>query len=165
MRSLFWSLTAVGALALFVLAGPSLQPAAAADEASWGYAIAHELMSPFCPGRTLAACSSPQAAELRQWIVLQEVSGATRAEVEAELFERFGQIIKSTPKPEGWGLAARLLPFVALVLGAGLVYVVLRRIVAPGEGALPAAQTSTGPAAVDPELERQLEEELRALDL
>ena len=64
-----------------------------AAEESWGYALGHDLMSPFCPGRTLANCPSPNAAELVQWIVLQEAAGVTREQVVEILIERFGEEI------------------------------------------------------------------------
>jgi cytochrome c-type biogenesis protein CcmH/NrfF len=152
--------------ALLIGLGSGASPARAADE-SWGYRLAHELMSPFCPGRTLAACTSPQAAELRQWILLQEAAGATREEVVANLEGRFGEVIKSEPKAEGWGLAAWLLPIAAMVIGAGVVALVLRRMTV--RGGAPSAQqhAAAAPAAgpSDAELERLMEEELRASEL
>jgi cytochrome c-type biogenesis protein CcmH/NrfF len=79
----------------------------AAGPPAWAYAIAHELMSPFCPGRTLAACPSPQADQLRQWILFQAAAGQSEAEVEEMLYERFGDVLRSTPKAEGgWGISA-----------------------------------------------------------
>lgn len=111
-------------------------PAAAAEQTPvYGYALAHELMSPFCPGRTLAACTSEQAAEMRQWILLQEAAGATREEVIAVLESKYGDQIRSSPAAEGWGLAAWLLPGLAVVVGAGLAIYSVRRLVgAPGSG-------------------------------
>ncbi len=66
-------------------------------EESWGYALGHDLMSPFCPGRTLATCPSPNAAELVQWIVMQEAAGLTREQVIEMLIERFGEQIHLYP--------------------------------------------------------------------
>jgi len=146
--------------------GIGAAPAHAAEQ-DWGYQLAHDLMSPFCPGRTLAACTSPQAAELRQWILLQESAGATREEVVANLQARFGDVIKSEPNAEGWGLAAWLLPIGALVIGAGLVALVLTRMTA--RGATPPAHAPGNTPAVagptDAELERLVDMELRAGDL
>lgn len=140
------------------------------DEQSWGYALAHELMSPFCPGRTLAACTSGQAAELRQWILFQEAAGATREETLEALYKRWGDVLRSSPVPKGWGLAAHLLPGAALVLGAGVVLLAFRHIVAPTRsGAAPAEASKQAVASESPErdaeLERQLDDELRASDV
>ena len=63
-------------LLALALAAPA---AAESPEApSWAYSLAHELMSPYCPGRSLHECPSPQADELRLWILDQEQAGATR---------------------------------------------------------------------------------------
>jgi len=160
--------TAWGGLAEPTADAPS---AAATDEArgpQFGYALAHEVMSPYCPGRTLSACPSEQAAELRQWILLQEAAGATREEVLSALEARFGEQIRSAPKASGWGLAAWALPGGAVLIGGLLVVVVLRRMVAPDAPAPDAgADAGTGPAAppkssADAELERLVDAELAA---
>ena len=141
---------------------------AAEDERTWGYALAHELMSPFCPGRTLAACTSGQADELRQWILLQEAAGASREEVIETLYQRYGEMIRSTPEAKGWGLAAYVVPIFALLAGGAVVAFGLRRMVGRA-GALPSgASLAASPAASvaldaasDAELERLLEQEMR----
>lgn len=150
---------AAAAMAWLLCGSPA--PAQAADE-GWGYALAHELMSPYCPGRTLAACTSEQAGELRQWIVLQEAAGASREEVEAQLYERFGDVLRSAPVAQGWGLTAYVLPAAAGVLGIALVLFVLRRIVRPA-GASASVALDAGPALAredTAELERVIDEEL-----
>lgn len=155
---------------LAVLSGGA--PEAAPPESEWGYALAHELMSPYCPGRTLAACPSEQAAEVRQWILIQEAAGATREEVIANLEVRFGEQIHSSPAARGWGLAAWGLPAGALALGALLVFWVLRRMVrgqaAPGSGpAVQAPEHSVSDEASrdrDAELEKLVDAEFSAGD-
>ena len=138
-------LLAVGSIGL----APS---SASAEEETWGYALAHELMSPYCPGRTLSACTSDQAAELRQWILLQEAAGASEEEVVSVLEQRFGDVIRSSPEAEGWGLAAWLLPGAVLLIGALAVVGVLRRMVAKPEnpGAPPSSGGGPGPSSASP---------------
>ncbi len=131
--------------------------ASAEDPEGWAYVLAGEMLSPFCPGRTLAECPSKQAESLRLWIIVQEAAGRTRTDVEQELFERFGDEVRPTPKAEGLGLTVYALPFVAFLGGAGLVAVALRRLTASG-GEAPAA----APIAGDTELERIVDEELGA---
>jgi cytochrome c-type biogenesis protein CcmH/NrfF len=113
-------------------------------------------MSPYCPGRSLSDCPSPQAADLREWIVEQEEAGASRSEVEKELFRVFGERILQAPRAEGMGLLAYLIPAAAFAAGGALVVVFLRRQRPAVQGAEPAPA-----AAVDAELERMLEEEIR----
>ena len=144
---------ALGAVAAAAIAG-----AAAADDdpVAWGYSMAHELMSPFCPGRTLSQCPSPQAGELRQWIILQAAAGATREEVEAQLLARFGDEILQAPRAEGWGASAYAIPIVFFLAAGGLVALLLKRLVR-SQGSAPAPAPN---APFDSELEHLVDQEL-----
>lgn len=115
--------------AVLLLALALAAPAGAEDAEAprWAYALAHELMSPFCPGRTLAECPSPQADELRLWILGQARAGATREEVEAELYRSFGDQLRQSPPAAGIGLVAYAVPGLFLVAGGVLLVVFLRR--------------------------------------
>ncbi len=138
--------------ALVLLVG---SPAPAVEESRWGYEIANELMSPFCPGRTLSDCPSPQAESLRMWILVQEASGRTRADVEAELYERYGDMMRPAPRPEGFGLTAYLIPVFLGLAGGGLLAIYLRR-----QTRAESAASEPVPPASDPELEQLVDEEL-----
>jgi cytochrome c-type biogenesis protein CcmH/NrfF len=116
--------------------------ASAASAETWAYDLAGELMSPFCPGRTLASCPSPQAAQLVQWIALQEASGSTREEVIAVLVDQWGEEILGAPPARGITLWAYVFPVLGFVIGGGLAVVVLRRIVS--RGAPPASVGASG---------------------
>src|SRR5262249_46943456 len=99
--------------ALMAFAAAAEEPAAPADRGAstrWAYDLANDLMSPFCPGRSLADCPSPDAASLRMWILVQAAAGRTRDDVEQELYARYGEVIRAAPKAEGWGLAAYWIP-------------------------------------------------------
>ena len=109
----------------------SPSPSTPTATASWAYDLAGELMSPFCPGRTLASCPSPQAAELIQWIATQEAAGVTREEVIAILVERHGEEILGAPPARGITLWAYVFPVLGFVAFGGVAVLVLRRIVAP----------------------------------
>ena len=129
--------------------------------------MAHDLMSPFCPGRTLAECPSPQATDLRFWILTQAAAGATEAEVNEMLTQRFGDVLLASPRAEGWGLSAYVIPIAFFVLGGPVVVLILRRLTTgsaagPGRPAEPVYATATQ-RAIDADLERQLESELGEL--
>lgn len=136
------------ALAVALAAGP----AAAAD----GYAreLERELMSPYCPGRTLVECPSPAATELRLWIQAQEKAGVARAAVEERLFAEYGDKLRHAPRPEGWGLWAYLVPGGALLAGGVVVVAFL------GRGGRPGPPQGPPSAPLDPELEREVDREL-----
>jgi len=127
---------------------------AQADPEGWAYDLSAELMSPFCPGRTLADCPSQAAKSLVMWVVVQEAAGRSRADVEQELFERYGEGMRPAPKAEGIGLTAYVIPALVFAGGGLLVGFFLRR---QTHGARP---TEEPPAAHDPELERIVDEEL-----
>jgi cytochrome c-type biogenesis protein CcmH len=143
LRSLGWL-----ALAGWLAAAP-----AAAEPEGWAYDLADELMSPYCPGRTLSECPSSQAQTLRMWLLVQEAAGRSEAEVKDELVERYGKMVLPAPEPAGFGLAAYVVPVAAFAAGGALVWVFLRR--QTRERPAPAA---AGP--LDPELARLVDEEL-----
>ena len=121
-----------------------LQRARAAHE------LSRELMSPYCPGRTLADCPSPDAGavreEIREALRAGESSNAIRARIEA----RFGARVIGVPTSTlGW-----LLPIAMLVAGAVLLGLVLRRALARPEF----------PPRVSAELAARLERELRDVE-
>jgi len=120
----------------------------------WAYKLPHDLMSPFCPGRTLAACTSPQAESLRTWLIVQEAAGRSRDEVEAELFERYGDVLRPAPRAEGFGITAYVFPMLAFLAGGVIVVVFLLR---QTRAAATPASLAQPP---DPELERIIDQEL-----
>ena len=143
-----------GALFLAAVCGAESPP-------GWAYDLSHQLMSPFCPGRTLPDCPSPQAAELQQWIRQQERIGRTRGDVEAELVAQFGEVILQSPRASGFGLAAYLVPVGLFLCGGSLLVYFLRR---ETRRSVFTAPSSAGLRPVDPELERRLDAELRESD-
>ncbi len=111
--------------------------------------LSGDLMSPFCPGRTLADCPSPDAAAVREEIRARLAEGESEDDVRALLETRFGEDVHGFPR-DAFGWAA---PVVILVTGAGLLAFALRalsRRVARADGA-------RAPA----DLERDLDTEIR----
>jgi cytochrome c-type biogenesis protein CcmH/NrfF len=139
-------------LALALLGAAS---AARAATEPWSPELERELMSPYCPGRSLVECPSPQATELRLWIQAQEQAGVPREEVEARLYEQFGDMLRHAPRAEGWGLWAYLVPAGVLLAGGVLVAWFLGRRPAP-------AAAPRAPRLRDAELEREVDRELGA---
>ena len=156
MKRRLWMLGLAGIFAALLL-GASTATAegeAAALPEGWAYKVPRDLMSPFCPGVTLSACTSPQADELRMWLIVQEASGRTREDVEAELFERYGDVLRTAPRAEGFGLAAYVFPVIAFLIGGVVVAVFLRRQTRAGANPAPPF------LPFDPELERVIDQEL-----
>jgi cytochrome c-type biogenesis protein CcmH/NrfF len=152
---------ALFALALFAASAAAESPAPHAGESkapAWAYDLPNDLLSPFCPGRTLADCPSPDAASLRMWILVQAAAGRTRDDVEKELYGRYGEVIRSAPKAEGFGAAAYWMPAAVFLAGGGLVGWFLHRATRQS----PSHEPPVRP--LDPEVERKLDELLRRDD-
>ena len=143
-------------LVLLVLCLVPTPKSVASEPEGWAYTLSNDLMSPFCPGRTLAECPSPQADELRLWIILQEAAGRGQEDVEQELYARYGEVLRSAPEARGFGITAYALPIAVFVGGGFVVVWVLRRMTAKPEASVEPAFAST-----DSDFERLIEEERR----
>jgi cytochrome c-type biogenesis protein CcmH/NrfF len=90
------------------------------------------------------------------WLIVQEASGRSRADVEAELVARYGETILGAPRARGFGLTAYTIPVAVAAAGALLLSWFLRRQIRARQA--PSAQPAS--ASLDPELERLLDEKL-----
>lgn len=93
-------------------------PAANARAEDLAIQLSNDLMSPYCPGRTIATCPSPQARKLENSILEQAKAGKTRVEIESELAARFPDIRGYVGRPEiiyGTAVVA-LLAIIGLIL-------------------------------------------------
>ena len=145
-----------GAMAIFVV----LLSANIAN-AEWADNFSKDLMSPFCPGRTLPDCPSPQAYELRVWIRQQEAAGRSLDAVKAELIAEFGVPILGRPPARGFGLAAYLIPAVVFLVGAALVVVFFRRQhhrQLPSKEKAESTESQSDQSELEAWLDRELEE-------
>lgn len=72
-----------------------MQPAdsavADAEAEAISRSMSNELMSPFCPGRTISSCPSKNARALEDFIYEQAKTGKSKAEIEQLLVEQFGR--------------------------------------------------------------------------
>jgi len=81
--------------------------------------LSNDLNSPYCPGRTLATCPSPQARKLEAQILEQAREGQSRETIEKTLVERFPDIRGYIGRPElVWGTAVAALVALILLYGA-----------------------------------------------
>ena len=148
MRLLALSVAVAGVLAASVTAWGAEQPNAADLEA--------ELVCPVCE-TTLDQSDAPVAQRMKAFIRERIAAGDTGEEIKDALVAQFGPGVLATPPKSGFGLLAWLLPLGALVGGAIAVGLLVRawsRRRAP-----PAAQ-----AALSPELEERVDEELARFD-
>jgi cytochrome c-type biogenesis protein CcmH/NrfF len=121
------------ACALLVLCcALAIAPGAGADELGdlrRARALADELMSPFCPGRTLSDCPSPNASAVREEIRAWIHQGQSDDQIRATLRTRFGPALVGEPE-SAWGKAAPL----AVIAGVAVLFALgIRRVIARPE--------------------------------
>lgn len=139
---------AAGALLLCGSASAAGPPKAADLEA--------ELVCPVCE-TTLDQSTAPVAERMKTFIRVRIAAGDTEQEIKDALVAEFGPAVLAKPPEGGFGLLAWLLPLAALIAGAIAIAVLLRswsRRRAPPDDA----------QALDPELERLVDEELSRFD-
>jgi len=115
-------------------------------------------MSPYCPGYTLDACPSPQAAVLKDSIRTVIRAGASADEVIASLEAQFGDQVRGAPRVTGFGAVAWFSPYVLFLLGAWFVTRLLRRSVRVDA---PAPTLAVAAGTAPPELLARLEAAVR----
>ncbi len=148
---------ALGALLVCAAAGAAAQGASDAELSRQSHRIAQDVMSPFCPGRTLADCPSPDAHAVREQIRDLLAAGVAESQVRARLEQTYGDAVVGVPRSAlGW-----LLPVLLLLAGAGLLVAVLRRLSAAGSE----SPSEVPPDGVSGVLEAELERELRTRGL
>ena len=120
--------------------------------------IAGQVMSPFCPGVTLASCPSDKAIALRDRIESWARDGWSESRIMSELVALYGEPIRALPPRDGSGLWAWLAPALGIAGGIALAGVLARR------WSRRPARTSTGdPGTISPETRARIAEELDAL--
>lgn len=85
--------------------------------------MAKDIMSPFCPGRTLATCPSLAADDLQAEIATRLKAGDTREQIMKDLEAKYGTVVLGAPPAEGVGLLLRTVPF---LVGLGIVWLLSR---------------------------------------
>lgn len=143
--------------ALLVLSSParaSVPSPSDEDPGTRVATLARSLMSPFCPGRTLQSCPSPQAtawlADVRAWIV----DGRSDGEIVRLLQARAPDFdLEGPPASAGWLLGLAPIGAATSVLVAAWLVLRRRRF---AEG--PAEQPEKGDEAFEDILDEELTE-------
>ena len=125
--------------------------------------VEDEVMCPVCGTPLSLATEAPQAKRQRAFILERVERCQSKDQIKAAMAAEFGDEVLAEPEDEGFGLAAYLVPALALAAALAAIAVAAtrwrRRRPPRGEGRTPSA---TGPP--DPEA-RRLEADLRRYDL
>jgi cytochrome c-type biogenesis protein CcmH len=153
------ALTLLVALLVALSAGASL--ASAAEPKASLPDIEDEVMCVSCDV-ALNVAESPQAYRQREFIRALVEQGLTKDQIKARLVDEYGANVLAMPDDEGIGLAALLVPIVAVLALVALAAVLLPRWRRRAR-AQQTAPAAAGPQASDAELSR-LDADLRRFD-
>jgi cytochrome c-type biogenesis protein CcmH len=160
----------VAMLLALAIAVPLIVPMRAAHaSAPNGQEIAEALTCQCGCGLTVANCNHPNCSfsvPMRHRIDTMLAHGMGRARIIAFFRKQYGEKILSAPTTQGFNLLAWTMPFVALVVGGGLVVLMMGRW-RGGPPTDPQSPNDSGPGAsgkaaeFDPAMRERLERELR----
>lgn len=103
---------------------PTLRPVSEAEV----NAIAHELITPCCWSQTADVHRSEAAEEMKNYIRSALQKGHNKNQIIAAFVEAYGERILAKPTATGFNMLVYILPAVAFVIGAFIVWRYLRRV-------------------------------------
>lgn len=121
MRSLLLSLLIMGVI------GAWLSPAVGVSHEDQAQLLAAELRCPVCQNLSVADSPSEMANQMRDLVREKLQNGESPDQIRAYFVSRYGEWILLSPKREGFNWVAWLLPFGAILGGAGVIALVVRR--------------------------------------
>jgi cytochrome c-type biogenesis protein CcmH len=146
---------------LAMLLGLGLAPPALASERHPTLAeLEPQIMCPVCH-TTIDQSDSAIAQRMKDFIRARIAAGDTASQIKDKLVAQFGPAVLATPPKSGFDLLVWVLPPVGVIGGAAVLGLLAWRWSRRERGPGPAA---VEPMALDPELERRLDEELARFD-
>src|SRR5574337_133099 len=118
--------------------------------------LAAELRCPVCQNLSVADSPSAMATQMREVIYEKLKNGESPDQIRGYFVSRYGEWILLSPTRRGFNWLAWLLPFVAILGGAGIIVLTIRRAIKRGHG--PNADASR---PLDPRYASRLEAELK----
>ena len=145
-------------LTALVLGLALVAPALASDRHPTLGELEGEVMCPTCK-TTLDQSTAPIADRIRHFISARIAAGDTKSQIKQKLVDQFGPAVLAEPSKHGFNLLAWVLPFAGIGLGGIALGWLAWRWTRTRESAVAVA----GPA-LDPELDRRVDEELARFD-
>ncbi len=121
--------------------------------------VYQEILSPFCPGRSLNDCPSSKAHELKSEILQKLQSGVPEEAVLEGVFSAYGDQYRAIPRYSGFGRLVWIAPAAFLLAGLMWAFAVAGR-----KKRSTALSGAARPQLLEPQLAKQIEEELSALE-
>ena len=143
---------AIGLLGLACLGPGFARAAAPADLEDRVREIASELRCVVCQNLSVADSPSDLAKEMRNLVREMVQQGKSPKEIQDYFVSRYGEFVLLSPPKRGFNLLVWILPFLAIGVGGGVVYLVVRRWT---ESAV------TGRPSIDPAYAERVRRELK----
>lgn len=119
--------------------------------------IEDNLIAPCCWTQPISQHYSEVSEKIRKEVRAMVAAGRSRDEILDRYVEEYGERILAVPRAKGFNRLAYILPWLALILGAWLLAILLKKLRAP----VPAA----GPAPLpDPRYASAVEKEMKELE-
>jgi cytochrome c-type biogenesis protein CcmH len=109
---------------------PAVQPAPARTDSvleARTSKLAAQLRCPVCQGLSIQDSPSELSQQMRALVRDQLAAGKSDEEVKAYFISKYGEWILLAPKPTGFNALVYLMPAFALIVGAGIVTLVVRK--------------------------------------
>jgi cytochrome c-type biogenesis protein CcmH len=90
------------------------------------YEMYQQVLSPFCPGRSLNDCPSSKAHDLKDEMRQRLEQGVPPQEIIEEVFARFGDQYRAVPHYTGFGKLVWWVPLSFVAIGALLIVLLAR---------------------------------------
>lgn len=93
--------------------------------------IEDNLIAPCCWSQPVSQHYSPKADEIRTEVRAMVAEGKNRDEILNHYVAQYGERILAAPRAEGFNILAYVLPWAALIFGAWLLIVLIKKLRAP----------------------------------
>jgi len=102
--------------------------------------IENHLIAPCCWTQPISEHESQVAEEMRDQVSAMVSQGMSREAILDFFVKQYGERVLATPRPEGFNRLVYILPWVALLAGAGIVMALLRKFRTPAPAEVPQSQ-------------------------
>jgi cytochrome c-type biogenesis protein CcmH len=120
--------------------------------------ILDNLIAPCCWTQPVSQHYSEVAEKIRKEVHEMVAAGKSRDEILASYVSRYGERILAAPRPKGFNLLVYILPWLALVAGAWLLIILLKKLRTPAAAPAPSPLPDSRYASVIEKEMKDLEE-------
>ena len=155
------SLSIISICALFIAATLLAAPSFGAQSSSASEKereIEDHLIAPCCWTQPVSQHYSEVAETIRKEVHEMVAAGKSRDEIQSYYVARYGERILAAPRPKGFNALVYILPWLALILGAWLLVLLLNKLRAPAVSPTPPPLPDTRYASVIEKEMKELEE-------